>query len=242
MSVWAALGWGAFSSASLYIGQALAGPMRHSYRATGEVMGFGAGTMISAVAYELIPESTLKHGLGIGVGFALGALTYFIADRLVDTNGGADRQSVDPASPSSSGAAMFLGALLDGIPEAFVLGITLELGGGISVAFVAAVFVSNIPQGIAGTTSLKDTGYTDRRITWMWTALTAACALIAASGYLLAHSAHVQGLYSQAFAAGAVLTMLANSMMPEAFEHGGKRVGLYTVFGYLVAAALSIVS
>jgi len=135
---------------------------------------------------------------------------------------------------------MFLGALLDGVPEAFVLGITLATGGSVSVAFVTAVFVSNIPQGIAGTTSLKDGGYSDRRVTIMWGSLTAACAVVAALGYLLAHGAHIEGLYSQAFAAGAVLTMLANSMMPEAFEHGGRTVGLYTVFGYIVAAVLAI--
>lgn len=240
MSVWTALFWGAFSSAALFIGQALAGPMRHNYRATGEIMGFGAGTMISAVAYELIPQSSLHHGIGIGIGFLLGAITYFIGDRIVDKNGGADRQSIDTAA-AGSGAAMFIGALLDGVPESFVLGITLAAGQGVSVAFVAAVFVSNIPQGVAGTTSLRDAGYPTRRITWMWTGLTVACALVAAGGYLLAHSAHVGGLYSEAFAAGAVLTMLANSMMPEAFEHGGTRVGLYTVLGYLVAAALTAV-
>jgi zinc transporter, ZIP family len=240
MSVWAALGWGAFSSAALFIGQWLAGPMRNAHRATGEVMGFGAGTMISAIAYELIPESTLRHGPGVGLAFLLGAVVYFVADRVIDQSGGSERQSIDPPRQTGSGAAMFLGALLDGIPEAFVLGITLATGGSVSIAFVAAVFVSNIPQGIAGTTSLKDGGYDNRRVTFMWAALTVACAVVAALGYLLAQHAHLQGLYSQAFAAGAVLTMLANSMMPEAFEHGGRRVGLYTVFGYLAAATLTI--
>jgi ZIP family zinc transporter len=134
---------------------------------------------------------------------------------------------------------MFLGALLDGIPEAFILGITLALGGKINVAFITAVFVSNIPQGVAGTTSLQAAGYSNRRIFRMWTALTLASALAAALGYVLGHSAHVHGLYAEAFAAGAVLTMLADSMMPEAFQHGGKPVGLLVVLGYLVAAALT---
>jgi ZIP family zinc transporter len=88
-------------------------------------MGFGAGTMLSAVAYELIPQSSLSHGLGIGIGFALGALTYFIGDRLVDGSGGAARQDIGgEEAHGGSGAAMFLGALLDGVPEAFILGIT----------------------------------------------------------------------------------------------------------------------
>jgi hypothetical protein len=127
VSVWAAFLWGGFSSSSLYIGEVLAGPMRRMERLTGQVMGFGAGTLLSAVAYELIPQSNLAHGNGIGVSCLLGALVYYVADRVVDESGGADRQAIDSAEVSGSGAAMFLGALLDGIPEAFILGITFQL-------------------------------------------------------------------------------------------------------------------
>jgi ZIP family zinc transporter len=241
MSAGSAFLWGGFSSASLYIGEFLAPSM--SARATGLIMGFGAGTMLSAVAYELIPESSLRHGFGIAVAFALGALTYYVADRIVDQRGGAKRQDIDAhleSSSSGSGAAMFLGALLDGVPEAFVLGVTLASGGSISIAFVTAVFVSNIPQGLAGTTSLTAAGYSDRSIFRMWTALTVAAAVTAALGFVWGHTAHTSGVYAEAFAAGAVLTMLANSMMPEAFEHGGNTVGLLTVAGFLVAAILAL--
>jgi ZIP family zinc transporter len=240
MSVWQALFWGAFSSASLYLGEALAGPMAHRPRLMGQLMGFGAGTLLSAVAYELIPETNLEHGLGIAIAFLLGALTYFVGDWLIDRSGGADRQTIGDAAPAGSGASMFLGALLDGLPEAFILGIGLALGGSISVAFVTAVFVSNIPQGMAGTTSLKEVGYTDRRIFWMWTALTVAAAIAAALGFLLARQTHIQGLNAEAFAAGAVLTMLASAMMPEAFAHGGRPVGLLTVLGFLIAGVLTV--
>lgn len=235
-----ALLWGGLSSSALYLGEALAGPLARAHRVTGLIMGFGAGTLLSAVAYELIPEATLQHGAGIGAAFLLGALVYYVADRLVDGGGGADRQQIEGGAEGGSGAAMFLGALLDGVPEAFILGIGLALGGSISLAFVTAVFVSNIPQGVAGTASLRAAGHSDRGIFWMWTALTAACAGVAALGYALAGSVPAQGMYAQAFAAGAVLTMLADSMMPEAFEHGGASVGLVTVLGYLVAAALSV--
>ena len=135
---------------------------------------------------------------------------------------------------------MFLGALLDGVPEAFVLGITLAVGGSVSVAFVTAVFVSNVPQGIAGTASLRTAGYTDKHIFRMWLGLTLTCAAVAAIGFAVADSVQNQGLYAGAFAAGAVLTMLADSMMPEAFEHGGPSVGVLTVLGYLVAASLAV--
>ena len=241
MSVLAAFLWGGFSSASLYIGEALAAPMAGRDRATGLIMGFGAGTLLSAVAYELIPASVLRTGWGVALAFLVGALAYFVGDRLVDRGGGDARQDIDGGeSEGGSGAAMFIGALLDGIPEAFILGITLALGGGISLAFVTAVFVSNVPQGIAGTTSLRAAGYGDGRIFRMWTALTVACAVTAAVGFAVADHVPDQGRYAEAFAAGAVLTMLADSMMPEAFEHGGDVVGLLTVVGFLVAGILAL--
>jgi ZIP family zinc transporter len=259
MSGWHALLWGGLSSASLYIGEALAGPMARAHRATGLVMAFGAGTLLSAIAYELVPASSLERATGVGLGFGLGAVVYFVGDALVDRRGGQPRQSIartladdiegkdgggtgdgDAAGGSEgSGPAMFLGALLDGLPEAFVLGIGIQLGGDISVAFVAAVFVSNIPQGVAGTSSLLAAGYSQRRVFWMWTALSVAAALTAWLGYGLGDSIGDSGVYAQAFAAGAVLTMLADSMMPEAFRHGGKLVGLLTVLGYAAAAALT---
>jgi zinc transporter, ZIP family len=240
MSVWTALFWGAISSASLYLGEALARPMRTAHHATGLVMGFGAGTLLSAVAYELVPESTLSQGFKVGVGVLVGALAYFVGDRLVDHGGGADRQKIGEPAPESSGAAMFVGALLDGVPESFILGATVAAGGSVSLAFVAAVFVSNIPQGVAGTTSLQAAGYSPRRIFWMWTALSVACALVAAAGFLLADHLPGGSVYAEAFAGGAVLTMLADSMMPEAFENGGDEVGLLTVLGFLVAGALTV--
>ncbi|WP_017936092.1 ZIP family metal transporter [Nocardioides sp. Iso805N] len=240
-TAWAALGWGALSSASLFIGQWLAGPLGRSPRRVGLMMGFGAGTMLSAVAYELIPESNLKHGLSVGVSCLIGALAYYVGDRLVDQGGGADRQAIDGAPPSGSGAAMFIGALLDGVPEALILGITLAAGGTINLAFLAAIFVSNVPQGLAGTTSLREAGYTNGRITVMWGALTVACAIVSLAGYLLSDQLPTPGLDAEAFAGGAVLVMLSDSMMPEAFEHGGRSVGLLTVFGFLVAGVLTVV-
>lgn len=266
MSGWQALLWGGLSSASLYLGEALAGPMARAHRATGLVMAFGAGTLLSAIAYELVPASSLDRAAGAGLAFGLGAVVYFVGDAIIDRRGGEQRQSIARAladdlegkdaddhaagdgsddedgndgGGGDSGAAMFLGALLDGLPEAFVLGIGIQLGGDISVAFVAAVFVSNIPQGVAGTSSLLAAGYGQRRVFWMWTALSVAAALTAWLGYGLGDSIGDAGVYPQAFAAGAVLTMLADSMMPEAFRHGGKLVGLFTVLGYAAAAALT---
>jgi zinc transporter, ZIP family len=243
VSVWYAMFWGGLSSAALFLGQALAPVLEPHAKATGLLMGFGAGTMLSAVAYELVPASDAGEGWGVGVGFLFGAVVYYVADRVIDSRGGDDRIDLDGTDAvGGSGAAMFLGALLDGLPEAFILGVGIALGGGVSVAFVVAVFVSNVPQGAAGTLALRQTGTSNRTIAQMWGALTLASAAVAAAGFVLSDSIPDKGVYAQAFAAGAVLVMLANTMMPEAFRHGGKTVGLMTVVGYLVAATLSVAS
>jgi ZIP family zinc transporter len=238
MSVWNALFWGAFSSASLFIGEALAPSMMRVPRSIGLTMAFGAGTLIASVSYELIPATNFESDVNVGVSFIFGALTYFIVDMIVDGNGGEDRQKIE-GGDEGSGAAMFVGALLDGLPEAIILGVTLALGGEISVAFVVAIFVSNIPQGVAGTVSLQAAGYSSRHVFSMWLALTIACAAAAALGFVFADEVPHNGVEVEAFAAGAVLTMLADSMMPEGFKYGGKLVGLMTVFGYFVAAGLT---
>jgi ZIP family zinc transporter len=240
MTAWAALLWGALASSSLFIGYWLAAPLGRSPKKVALLMGFGAGTLISAVGYQLVPEESFKHGVGVGVSFALGALTYYFADWAVDGKGGEDRQDLDVKEGTGSPWAMFIGALLDGIPESFVLGITLALGGAIDAAFLAAVFVSNIPQGVAGTASLRAAGATSSRVLWGWTLLTLASAVMSAAGFVLADNVPHQGIWAEAFAGGAVLTMLADSMMPEAFQHGGRTVGLVTVFGFLVAAVLAV--
>lgn len=230
--------WGGAAAAALLVGYVLAG-RGLSNRIIGIVMGIGAGALISAIAYELVPESVLGAA-GMGVAFALGAIAFFVGDWLIDRRGGADRKDIVGDQPGGSGAAIFIGTLLDNIPESIILGMGLALGGTINVAFLAAVFVSNLPEGVAGTVNLVASGRSRRQIFWMWTILVLISAACAALGYAVVHwLPGAQGLYAQAFAAGAMLTMLADAMMPEAFEHGGKTVGLFTALGFAVAAVLS---
>ncbi len=237
----AAIFWGAFSSAALFLGQWLAKPLGRSERAIGLMMGFGGGTLLAAVAYELIPERHIADGWQIIAWAMVGALAYYVGDRYVDRGGGAARTAVAPGKgEGGSGMAMFLGALLDGIPEAFILGLGLALGGQISIAFLAAIFVSNVPQGLAGTTSLQEAGTSDRKITVMWALLTAACGVASGLGYLVADHLQNVGTYASAFAGGAVLMMLADSMIPESYRHGGRLTGLLTVVGFLVAGVLTV--
>jgi ZIP family zinc transporter len=230
--------WGGAAAAALLVGYALAG-RGLSNRIIGIVMGIGAGALISAIAYELVPESVLG-ATGMGVAFVLGAIAFFVGDWFVDRGGGGDRKDIAGDQPGGSGAAIFVGTLLDNVPESIILGMSLALGGAINVAFLAAVFISNLPEGVAGSVNLEAAGRSRRNIFWLWTALVLISAACAALGYALVHwLPGANGIYAQAFAAGAMLTMLADAMMPEAFEHGGKTVGLFTVMGFLLAAVLS---
>jgi ZIP family zinc transporter len=207
--------WGGLAAASLLVGYALAG-RGLSNRAIGIVMGIGAGALISAIAYELVPESALG-ATGMGVAFMLGAIVFFVGDWLIDRRGGGDRKDIAGNQPGGSGAAIFVGTLLDNVPESIILGMSLALGGAINVAFLAAVFVSNLPEGVAGSVNLAAAGRSRQKIFWLWMALVLISAACAALGYALVRwLPGVHGIYAQAFAAGAMLTMLADAMMPEA--------------------------
>jgi ZIP family zinc transporter len=205
-------------------------------------MGIGSGALISAIAYELIPESLLEGG-NVALAFLLGAFTFFGADWLIDRQGGAESKDI-AGDQVGSGSAIFIGTLLDNIPESIILGMSLALGGGVNVAFLAAVFVSNLPEGVAGTVNMQAAGRSRRTIFWMWMTLVLISAACAGLGYLMITSLlpEADGRRAQAFAAGAMLTMLADAMMPEAFQHGGKLVGIFTVMGFLAAAVLSVMA
>jgi ZIP family zinc transporter len=231
--------WGGVAAASLLVGYLLA-ERGFSERNLGLVMGFGAGALIAAIAYELVPESMLT-GPSMAFGFLLGALAFFAADAAVDRRGGSDRKALSGHGQSSSGAAIFVGTVLDAVPESVILGMNLAVGSAVNVAFLAAVIVSNLPEGVAGTASLEAAGYPRGGILRLWGLAVLVSAAAAAAGYYLAVTVpSVDGRFAQAFAAGAMLTMLADAMMPEAFRHGGQLAGISTVLGFLTAATLSV--
>jgi len=239
-----AIFWGGLAAASLLVGFILAS-RGLSNRTVGVVMGFGAGALISAIAYELIPE-TMLHGWQMAVAFLGGAMSFYLGDWIVDRQGGQNRKAIGVSDNASdqkggSGAAIFIGTLLDNVPESLILGMGFALGGAVNLAFLVAVFVSNIPEGLAGTISLEAAGRSHRKVFWMWMMLVILSAACAGLGYLIIHLLPgADGRYAQAFAAGAMLTMIADAMMPEAFEHGGKLVGIFTVLGFLTAAVLAV--
>ena len=235
--------WGLIAASSLIGGALLGLFVPISRRVVALVMGFGGGALISAVAFDLTAEAFEAGGGPMtAIGLAVGALAFYAGDTALERRQqrGTPRTDDSP-KPTTSGPAIVLGVLLDGIPESFVLGATLVGGGGVTISFLAAVFVSNQPEGLAGARDLRDEGHEVGWIIRLWVIVVLASSVAAALGYLALSAMPGQsGAFVQAFAAGAILTMLADTMLPEAVQSGGPRVGLATVIGFALAFFLSV--
>jgi zinc transporter, ZIP family len=243
--MWSAFGWGLFAGSSLILGGAIALVFTIRERLLGLIMAFGAGVLISAVSFELVAEAyeTAAGSGSLALGLAAGALTFFVGDALVDRIGGEGRKKMTGPAAAGTGSALaiVLGIVLDGIPESAVIGLGLLEGTGVSLAVIAAVCLSNLPEAIAATTGLDAGGWKQSRIMGLWVVVTLVSGLASLLGYVAFDSAGPSALaFVLAFGGGAILTMLADTMMPEAFEHGGKAVGLLTTLGFGLAFALTI--
>jgi ZIP family zinc transporter len=237
-----ALGWGALAASSLLIGALAALACSWSQRVVGLVLAFGAGALISAVSFELALEGTEAGSFAaLAGGLALGAIAYYLLDGVVERMGDAGRARERHASGGAAGGALALGAFLDGVPEQLVLGIGLAGGEPVSVGLLTAIFVSNLPEAIGSASAMRAAGRPSHAILALWGGVAACCALATLGGFALGDA--VSGELRAAidgFAAGALLVMLVDSMIPDATEDAGRQAGLVTVLGFALAAALSI--
>lgn len=233
--------WGLVGGVALMVGAVLGLRADASARVIGLVMAFGAGVLVSALAFELTAEAYDQGGAAAAVvGLGAGALTFYAGDWVIDRRGGEHRKRSGGQQAAGSGSAIVLGALLDGIPESVAIGVSLLDGGSVGVPVVAAVFLSNVPESLSAATGLQRAGHSNRWIFGLWTGVAVVSAVAAGAGFILLGGASpVLISVIQAFAAGAILTMLADTMMPEAFENGGSSVGLLTALGFTLAFLLS---
>jgi ZIP family zinc transporter len=238
--------WGGLGAAALLVGALVAFRFDVPKRTQGLILAFGAGTLIGAVAYELVEEAVAISvgGIDVAIGFGLGATVFYLGSIGIDRMSPVRQEGMpSKRDPRTSGLALVLGAVLDGIPESIVLGLSLVGGEGISIAVLVAVLISNFPEGLSASGDLAAAGLPRPRIISLWVLVVGASALAASIGFgvLGQMGPHIVVLLNS-FAAGAILAMLAESMIPEAYEQGGRAVGLATALGFAIAAALSFQS
>jgi ZIP family zinc transporter len=243
MPQWLVAGlWGLVGGAALLVGAGVGWRAKVPPRVVAWVMAFGAGVLISALAFELVGEATENGGLlAAASGFAVGAVAYVGANALLATRGARHRKRSGDQQPSEdeqqgSGSAIALGALLDGIPESVVLGLGLVAGGAVSPAMLAAVFISNVPEGLSSSAGMKRGGRSAGYVFGVWGVIAGVSGLSAGLGYLLLQGASPGTVaFITTIAAGAILAMVADTMIPEAFEDAHVLTGLITTAGFLVA-------
>jgi len=234
---------GLLATSSLVIGGSIVSRFTLSDRAIGIIMGFGAGTLISAISYELIFEAVIiAKGTGFpAYGLFAGAFTFFFADKLIEKFSSGSPNNADLSKSTKLIVPMVLAIILDGIPESIVLGLGMFEVGTVSVAMLVAVFISNLPEAIAGSTGMKAGGWSKNKIILLWLFIALVCAASTVAGYTLFVGASERWMaFILAFAGGAILMMLSNSMIPEAYEHAGKLAGVFTVLGFFLSVMMII--
>lgn len=233
------------AGAALVVGAAFAYFASVPTRCIAGVTAFGSGVLISALAFELMDEAYQRGGfLSAAAGFLGGAVAFTGATVWLNRHGAKHRKRSrgQPAEheDNGSGLAIAVGALLDGVPESMVIGVSLLEGGKVSLVAVVAIFVSNLPEGLSSAAGMKTAGRGAAYIFGVWGAIALASGIAAALGnVLLAGASDTVVAATTTVAAGAILAMLVDTMIPEAFEEAHDFAGLITVAGFLVSFALS---
>lgn len=238
-------GWGLVAGAALVIGAAIAYKVDVPRRWIAAVMAFGSGVLISALAFELMEEAFRRGGFGAtAAGFISGAVAFTAVTLFLNRRGAKHRKrsrgQPSKEENSGSGLAIAAGALLDGIPESIVIGVSLLRGGKVSMVAVVAIFLSNLPEGLSSAAGMKRAGRSARYIFGVWGAIAVVSGIAAALGNVgLSGASPALVAGTMTIAAGAILAMLVDTMIPEAFEEAHDFAGLITVAGFLVSFWLS---
>lgn len=241
-----AIVFGAVSGLALLFGAATGLIFKLNQKIIARFMAFGAGVLVCALTFGLMEEAFGHGGFdAIIIGFLLGGVVFILGDYVLHLKGGRrhKRHQLVEAHKDSNGKVITMGALLDGIPESVALGIALFTGGGTGILMLVAIVLSNFPEGISSVDGLKKEGFTNAGIYKIWAVVALLALIFTVLSFVFLHDIdpNMIGII-EAFAAGAILAMLADSMMPEAFDEGGFSIGMLTVLGFLTAFVVSKLS
>ena len=247
LPLWLTAGlWGLLAGSALLIGAAGGYAVNVSQRMVAAIMAFGSGVLISALCFDLMDEAYRRGGFdSTAIGFLLGAAVYTGANMYLSRRGAKHRKRSGGQQPSESqqdgsGLAIAVGALLDGIPESMVIGLSMLQGKGVSLVAVIAIFLSNVPEGLSSSAGMKKANRSALYIFGIWSAIAVLSGIASLLGYVFFNGASQEVIAATiAIAAGAILAMLSDTMMPEAFESAHDLAGLITVTGFLAAFMLS---
>ena len=238
--------WGFVASIPLIAGAVLASFVNLKKPIIATIMAFGAGVLIAALTFSLIEEAygLVNDLVPVVLGFALGGLSYSLVNHILNKKSGTKNRKRSHGENAgggndASGIALMIGSLMDNIPENMALGISIVAGGTVNVVLIAAIFISNFPEGLASSQGMKSNGKSTKQILLLWAVVVAIGTVASAIGFsILANVNKDIVAIALSYASGAILVMLLESMIPEAFEEGGSKIGLATMAGFAVAFVL----
>jgi ZIP family zinc transporter len=233
--------WGGIAGSSLLLGAMLGIFKDIPIKVSAFIMAFGTGILIGAATFELLTDAVRDGGILFpSIGFLIGATTFIVAELLIMRKGGHERKRSKTSPEGHSGLALFIGTMIDAIPESIIIGVSLLENHTVSWLIVIAIFVSNFPEGLSSSIGMKKDGYSKGKIISLWLIVMGLSSLSAFLGYVLIDvSSQLLITSIGAFAAGGIFAMVSSTMMPEAFEEGGPMVGFISALGLLCALILT---
>ncbi|PRX28010.1 ZIP family zinc transporter [Orenia metallireducens] len=232
--------WGGLAGSAVFLGAAVGLSFDIEKKAIGFIMAFGTGILIGAASFELLTEAVEEGGIKLTtIAFIVGALLFTIFNLLIAKQGGHQRKRSKGNPVGHSGLAIFIGTIMDAIPESLIIGASLVDSTKVSYLLVIAVFLSNFPEGLSSSIGLKKDGYSKIKILALWIFVSLLALLSSLLGFILLKdsSAAIIAMIS-AFAAGGIVAMVSSTMMPEAYEEGGVWVGLIAALGLISSVIL----
>ncbi|MBM7662659.1 ZIP family zinc transporter [Bacillus mesophilus] len=233
--------WGGLAGSSLVLGAILGIYKNIPNKVSAFIMAYGTGVLIGAATFELLTDAVRDGGiLYPSIGFLLGALAFIIAELLIMRKGGHERKRSKVSPAGHSGLAIFIGSIMDAIPESTIIGVSLLEGHSVSWVIIIAIFVSNFPEGLSSSIGMKKDGYSKKKILSLWLIVMLLSSVSSLLGYVLIDvSSLILITTIGAFAAGGIFAMVSSTMLPEAFEEGGPLVGFISALGLLTALILT---